>query len=184
VVLVRRVYDRHYAIVLAEEACVSKKDMYPMLVRMYDDGWLAEGWEPQPSSENGQPRPARRYYTVTDLGRETLLKILGDLAPHLPAPPPPKDEEQAPAPDRLVLMNEKEADQVGSLIKAIPLGEDARLVRISPGNWSHFTQRLTEIGVVALPTNASYTNDIRLYAVVPESDVSSAAPVAALADDR
>lgn len=184
VVLVRKAYDRHYAIVLAAESSVGKKEMYPMLARMHDDGWLAEGWEPQPPSEMGQPRPARRYYMLTDFGRERIVEFLGDLAPPLPPRPQVTADRPGPSPtsDRIVLMNEKEASQVGLLDQAIPLGEDARLVQVCADDWPQFTQRLAELGVAAVATGASYTSEVRVYASVHTVEASKPCTTDSLVD--
>jgi PadR family transcriptional regulator PadR len=45
--------------------------MYPVLRRMLDEGWLADGWEDQAEASR-EKRPSRRYYEVTDLGRSEL----------------------------------------------------------------------------------------------------------------
>jgi PadR family transcriptional regulator PadR len=47
--------------------------LYPILQRMLDQEWLTDGWEQiDPSIER---RPARRYYTLTDLGARELGAI-------------------------------------------------------------------------------------------------------------
>jgi PadR family transcriptional regulator, regulatory protein PadR len=48
--------------------------MYPVLQRMLDEGWLADGWEDQ-AEAGREKRPPRRYYEVTDLGRSELGAI-------------------------------------------------------------------------------------------------------------
>jgi PadR family transcriptional regulator PadR len=45
--------------------------MYPVLRRMLDEGWLADGWEDQ-AEAGREKRPPRRYYEVTELGRSEL----------------------------------------------------------------------------------------------------------------
>ncbi|CAN5190206.1 hypothetical protein BH11ACT4_BH11ACT4_23460 [soil metagenome] len=47
--------------------------LYPILQRMLDEGWLADGWET--IDRTVEKRPARRYYTLTDLGARELGAI-------------------------------------------------------------------------------------------------------------
>ena len=51
--------------------------MYPVLQRMLDEGWLADGWEDQAHPGKGK-RPPRRYYEVTNEGRIALGALVAD----------------------------------------------------------------------------------------------------------
>ena len=48
--------------------------LYPILHRMLDEGWLADGWE-DPAQLGGK-RPPRRYYELTDEGKVELGALL------------------------------------------------------------------------------------------------------------
>jgi PadR family transcriptional regulator PadR len=58
--------DRHWGYELSQTSGIRSGVLYPMLRRMLDDGWLADGWE-NPAELTGK-RPPRRYYTVTEKG--------------------------------------------------------------------------------------------------------------------
>jgi len=45
--------------------------MYPLLQRMLDEGWLADGWEEQDLAGRAK-RPPRRYYELTEAGKAAL----------------------------------------------------------------------------------------------------------------
>lgn len=62
--------DAHYGYDLGKRARVRTGVLYPILQRMLLEGWLQDHWED--TALRG--RPARRYYTVTDIGR---LKLTG-----------------------------------------------------------------------------------------------------------
>lgn len=54
---------------LSKRSGVRSGVLYPQLDRMLDEGWLADHWEER---QEGQTRPPRRYYTLTDAGRIEL----------------------------------------------------------------------------------------------------------------
>ena len=62
-------FGQHYGYGLSREAGVRSGVLYPLLRRMQADGWLVDGWE-DPAEVAG--RPPRRYYTVTDKGRQEI----------------------------------------------------------------------------------------------------------------
>jgi PadR family transcriptional regulator PadR len=66
---------KHWGYDTGKKSGVRPGAMYPILGRLLDAGWLADGWEP---SAAGKHRPARRYYTVTDLGRTHLRALLDE----------------------------------------------------------------------------------------------------------
>jgi PadR family transcriptional regulator PadR len=68
-------FGEHYGYDLSRKAGVRSGVMYPILRRMLEDGWLADGW--QDAAETGG-RPPRRYYSLTDKGRRELGAVLVD----------------------------------------------------------------------------------------------------------
>lgn len=62
---------RHWGYELSRQSRVRSGVMYPVLKRMLDEGWLADGWEDQ-AEAGREKRPPRRYYEVTELGRSEL----------------------------------------------------------------------------------------------------------------
>jgi PadR family transcriptional regulator PadR len=67
-------YDQHWGYDLSKRARVRSGVLYPILQRMLDEGWLADGWEDR--AEGKGRRPRRRYYTLTDRGRSALGAVL------------------------------------------------------------------------------------------------------------
>ena len=51
--------------------------MYPLLQRMLDEGWLADGWEDQAQTGRAK-RPPRRYYELTDKGKAALGAVIAE----------------------------------------------------------------------------------------------------------
>ncbi|MGW3997979.1 PadR family transcriptional regulator [Amycolatopsis sp. NPDC004772] len=64
---------RHWGYSLGKDSGVRSGVLYPILRRMLDDGWVDDGWE---SAEEAHKRPPRRYYVLTDKGREELGRLL------------------------------------------------------------------------------------------------------------
>lgn len=64
---------RHWGYDLSRRSGVRSGVMYPVLSRMLDAGWLADGWEDR---ETRGPR--RRYYVVTEQGRKALTAMLDE----------------------------------------------------------------------------------------------------------
>lgn len=62
----------HYGYTLSRESNQRSATVYRMLTRMLEAGWISDGWE-DPASTG---RPPRRYYRVTDLGREQLPTLV------------------------------------------------------------------------------------------------------------
>ena len=65
---------RHWGYDTSRQASVRSGAMYPILRRMLEQGWLADGWEDGNPAETG--RPPRRYYRVTSEGRKQLDALL------------------------------------------------------------------------------------------------------------
>lgn len=61
---------RYWGYDLSRRAGVRSGVLYPMLTRMLNDGLLVDGWEDPASIK--EKRPPRRYYELTDKGREQL----------------------------------------------------------------------------------------------------------------
>jgi PadR family transcriptional regulator, regulatory protein PadR len=72
VALMQRPDQRHWGYELGKEAGLRSGILYPILRRLLEEGWLADGWE-APSDAVG--RPPRRYYRLTDTGRGELAAI-------------------------------------------------------------------------------------------------------------
>ena len=63
---------RHYGYDLARRASVRSGVLYPMLDRMLEDDWVTAEWELPDEQTTKRPR---RYYTLTDKGRQELGAI-------------------------------------------------------------------------------------------------------------
>jgi PadR family transcriptional regulator PadR len=66
--------SKHWGYELSKQSGIRSGVMYPLLTRMLDEGWLADGWEEADPSK--KKRPARRYYTLTDKGRFELGALM------------------------------------------------------------------------------------------------------------
>ena len=62
---------RHWGYELTKLSGLRSGVLYPILHRMLDAGWLDDGWE-DPPARGKRSRPPRRYYELTDVGREQL----------------------------------------------------------------------------------------------------------------
>ncbi len=60
---------RVWGYALSKMSGVRSGVLYPTLDRMLSDGWLEDHWEERSESKK---RPPRRYYTLTDKGRDNL----------------------------------------------------------------------------------------------------------------
>jgi PadR family transcriptional regulator PadR len=58
---------------LSKRSGVRSGVLYPQLDRMLGEGWLEDHWE---EHTEGQKRPPRRYYTLTDQGRTGLGAVV------------------------------------------------------------------------------------------------------------
>jgi PadR family transcriptional regulator, regulatory protein PadR len=65
---------RHWGYDLSRRAGTRSGVLYPILHRMLDEGWLADGWEDP--TQLSRKRPPRRYYELTDKGRRELGAVL------------------------------------------------------------------------------------------------------------
>lgn len=65
---------RHWGYELSQAAGVRSGVLYPLLHRLLADGWLQDHWES--SSDIQGKRPPRRYYTVTEAGRQEMGQLL------------------------------------------------------------------------------------------------------------
>jgi PadR family transcriptional regulator PadR len=68
---------RHWGYELSKRSGVRSPVMYRILQAMLDDGWLADGWEDQAQAGKAK-RPPRRYYQLTDTGRNALGSLLAE----------------------------------------------------------------------------------------------------------
>lgn len=65
---------RHWGYDLSRRSGVRSGVLYPILHRMLEEEWLADGWEDATEVKEG--RPARRYYVLTEQGISHLGAIL------------------------------------------------------------------------------------------------------------
>jgi PadR family transcriptional regulator, regulatory protein PadR len=65
---------QHWGYDLSKRAGIRSGVLYPILHRMLDEGWLADGWEDR--TQLSRKRPPRRYYELTDKGRRELGAVL------------------------------------------------------------------------------------------------------------
>lgn len=66
---------RHWGFGVAKRAGLNGAQVFQVLKAMLEDGWLADEWE-DPSTVGGGRSP-RRYYRVTNLGRDRLPEVVG-----------------------------------------------------------------------------------------------------------
>ncbi|MDM8084039.1 PadR family transcriptional regulator [Cellulomonas cellasea] len=64
---------RVWGYALSKRSGVRSGVLYPQLDRMMSEGWLDDHWEER---AEGQKRPPRRYYTLTDAGRRELGAVI------------------------------------------------------------------------------------------------------------
>jgi PadR family transcriptional regulator PadR len=69
--LLSRPTGRHWGYDLSKQTGLRSGILYPILQRMFDEGWLSDGWE-EASSSGRRKRPPRRYYKITELGLREL----------------------------------------------------------------------------------------------------------------
>lgn len=72
-----------YGFEIMEETGLAGGTVYPALARLEEDELLTSDWE-DPTLAQAEKRPARRYYDITDHGRQRLresLAWLGATAP-------------------------------------------------------------------------------------------------------
>lgn len=69
--------DRHWGYELSKRSGVRSGVMYPILQRLLDEGWVADGWEEQVKVGKAK-RPPRRYYEVTDEGKIALGALVAE----------------------------------------------------------------------------------------------------------
>jgi PadR family transcriptional regulator PadR len=68
---------RHWGYELSKRSGLRSGVMYPLLGRMLDEGWLADGWEDQVKVGKAK-RPPRRYYELTDKGKIALGAVIAE----------------------------------------------------------------------------------------------------------
>lgn len=66
---------RHWGYELFKRSGVRPGALYPMLTRLLDESWLTAHWEDDRAA-NEEKRPPRRYYQLTDKGREKLGAVV------------------------------------------------------------------------------------------------------------
>lgn len=68
---------RIWGYALSKESGVRSGVLYPQLDRMLSEGWLEDDWE---SAAEVRKRPPRRYYRLTDAGRQQLGAVVRQAA--------------------------------------------------------------------------------------------------------
>jgi PadR family transcriptional regulator PadR len=68
---------RHWGYDLSRRSGIRSGVMYPVLQRMLDEGWLADGWEEQ-APAGRRKRASRRYYELTAEGWAALGALIAD----------------------------------------------------------------------------------------------------------
>lgn len=66
----------HWGYQLMKRAGIRSGVLYPLLQRMLTEGWIRDGWEDP--AEIDAPRPARRYYELTEKGRRELATVIAE----------------------------------------------------------------------------------------------------------
>ena len=66
-------FGRHWGYDLTRRARVRSGVLYPILERMLAEEWLTDGWE---DPKEAIRRPQRRYYELTDKGRNAIGAVL------------------------------------------------------------------------------------------------------------
>lgn len=64
---------RIWGYALSKRSGVRSGVLYPILDRMLGEGWLEDHWEER---QPDQKRPPRRYYVLTDKGRQDLGAVV------------------------------------------------------------------------------------------------------------
>lgn len=64
----------HYGLGLMKVTGLKSGQLYPLLAAMEGDGWIEGRWETIDAAAQG--RPPRRYYRMTDAGKQTAQERL------------------------------------------------------------------------------------------------------------
>jgi PadR family transcriptional regulator, regulatory protein PadR len=67
-------YGTHYGYPLGRVTGLRSGALYPILGRLLHEGWVSDDWE-DPEIARAEGRPSRRFYRLTDLGRQKLGAI-------------------------------------------------------------------------------------------------------------
>lgn len=79
-------HDRTYGYEVLQATGLRPGSLYPILVRLEEDGWVRSRWEDTDPSAAGRPR--RRYYRLTAAGRKGAVGILQHLGMGVPTGAP------------------------------------------------------------------------------------------------
>lgn len=69
---VEKVDESQYGLEITKVTGVQAGTLYPILMRLETNGLLTSDWEKIDPVKEG--RRARRYYTITEVGKQTTLK--------------------------------------------------------------------------------------------------------------
>lgn len=75
---------QHYGLELIRRSGVGAGSLYPILVGLEEDGWIAGEWEDIDEAAAGRRR--RRYYLLTDRGEHDARTLLAEMASELTPP--------------------------------------------------------------------------------------------------
>lgn len=66
-----------YGLEMVQATGLATGTVYPIITRLEQARWIASRWEtPAEQAEDGQPRPRRRYYQLTEEGAENARLAL------------------------------------------------------------------------------------------------------------
>jgi PadR family transcriptional regulator PadR len=68
---------RHWGYELSKRSGLRSGVLYPILHRLWQDGWLEDCWE-EPLDVRGH-RPPRRYYELTPDGRALISELVAEM---------------------------------------------------------------------------------------------------------
>ncbi len=67
---------KHYGLELCKAAGMRSGSVYPLLMRLEQQGWLSSDWEQ--ADPHKEKRPRRRFYQLTSLGERGARAMLHD----------------------------------------------------------------------------------------------------------
>jgi PadR family transcriptional regulator, regulatory protein PadR len=76
-VFLENVEEPQYGLEITKATGVQAGTLYPILMRLEKDGWLSSDWEQIDPKKEG--RRARRYYLLTDIGRNKAKQAFQQL---------------------------------------------------------------------------------------------------------
>jgi PadR family transcriptional regulator PadR len=65
-----------YGLELCRRTGFPTGSMYPIMTRLLRAGWIRDRWEEREPGAEGEARPRRRYYKLTELGAQSAKEAL------------------------------------------------------------------------------------------------------------